>query len=199
MHIIIRPSAIIRQNYNTISNLCRETQEPVFLTKNGVGDLVVMDINTFNRRERQLETREQLVEAEELRLMGVRDIQADAVCEKLSNITRQKYTSREPTEDKARFRVEFAPDALYRLENRTLQQLEDEGKTAAHVFLDRLEACIVVLKENPISGGIHMKGLPKRYRIIDVYAGLFLIYQVDEEAKCVKIDGMIENRTEISN
>ena len=39
----IRPSAAIRQNYNEIAELCRKTAEPVFLTKNGEGDLVVMD------------------------------------------------------------------------------------------------------------------------------------------------------------
>ena len=32
----IRPSAAIRQNYNEIADLCRETAEPIFLTKNGV-------------------------------------------------------------------------------------------------------------------------------------------------------------------
>ena len=31
----IRPSAAIRQNYNEIADLCRETAEPIFLTKNG--------------------------------------------------------------------------------------------------------------------------------------------------------------------
>ena len=50
----IRPSAAIRQNYNEIAELCRKTAEPVFLTKNGEGDLVVMDIETFNRREKML-------------------------------------------------------------------------------------------------------------------------------------------------
>lgn len=87
MHVIIRPSAIIRQNYNTISNLCKKVKEPVFLTKNGVGDLVVMDIDTFNRRERQLELRERLVEAEELRLMGVSDIPAETACGRLHEMT----------------------------------------------------------------------------------------------------------------
>ena len=43
----IRPSAAIRQNYNEIADLCRETAEPIFLTKNGEGDLVVMDIETY--------------------------------------------------------------------------------------------------------------------------------------------------------
>ena len=57
----IRPSAAIRQNYNEIATMCRETAEPVFLTKNGEGDLVVMDIETFNRREKMLKLREELL------------------------------------------------------------------------------------------------------------------------------------------
>ena len=44
----IRPSAAIRQNYNEIADICRKTAEPVFLTKNGEGDLVVMDIETYD-------------------------------------------------------------------------------------------------------------------------------------------------------
>lgn len=66
----IRPSASIRQNYNEIATLCRKTAEPVFLTKNGEGDLVVMDIDTFNRREKMLKLREELLVVEEDRLQG---------------------------------------------------------------------------------------------------------------------------------
>ena len=51
----IHPSAAIRQNYNEIADMCRKTAEPVFLTKNGEGDLVVMDIDTYNRREKNAE------------------------------------------------------------------------------------------------------------------------------------------------
>ena len=40
----IKPSASIRNNYNEISKLCKSTGEPVYLTKSGEGDLVVMDI-----------------------------------------------------------------------------------------------------------------------------------------------------------
>ncbi len=47
----IRPSAAIRQNYNEIADFCKKTLEPVFLTKNGEGDLVVMDLETYNRRK----------------------------------------------------------------------------------------------------------------------------------------------------
>ncbi len=66
----IRPSAVIRQNYNEIADMCKRTAEPVFLTKNGEGDLVVMDIETFNRREKMLRLREELLSVEESRLSG---------------------------------------------------------------------------------------------------------------------------------
>lgn len=66
----IRPSAAIRQNYNEIADLCRKTAEPIFLTKNGEGDLVVMDIETFHRREKMLRLREELLSVEEDRLAG---------------------------------------------------------------------------------------------------------------------------------
>lgn len=66
----IKPSAAIRQNYNEIAELCRKTSEPIFLTKNGEGDLVVMDIETYNRREKMLKLREELLAVEEDRLAG---------------------------------------------------------------------------------------------------------------------------------
>ncbi|MCL2083639.1 MAG: type II toxin-antitoxin system Phd/YefM family antitoxin [Oscillospiraceae bacterium] len=60
----IKPSAAIRKNYNEISALCKRTREPVFLTKNGEGDLVVMDLETFARRESVLRLRETLLRSE---------------------------------------------------------------------------------------------------------------------------------------
>lgn len=66
----IKPSAAIRQNYNEVSALCKRTREPVYLTKNGEGDLVVMDIEAFQRREKMLELREALVRVEEDRQAG---------------------------------------------------------------------------------------------------------------------------------
>lgn len=66
----IRPSAAICQNYNEIADLCRKTAEPIFLTKNGEGDLVVMDIETYNRREKMIQLREELLSIEEDRIAG---------------------------------------------------------------------------------------------------------------------------------
>lgn len=66
----IKPSAAIRQNYNEIADLCKKTGEPVYLTKNGEGDLVVMDMDTFNRREQMMKLREELLSVEEDRQAG---------------------------------------------------------------------------------------------------------------------------------
>jgi prevent-host-death family protein len=43
----IRPSADLRNNYNEISDFCHKSSEPVFITKNGRGDLAVMSVETY--------------------------------------------------------------------------------------------------------------------------------------------------------
>ncbi|MGN0155474.1 MAG: type II toxin-antitoxin system prevent-host-death family antitoxin [Lachnospiraceae bacterium] len=90
MQTLIKPSAMIRQNYNEISKLCKETKEPVFLTKNGEGDLVVMDIETYDQREKQLELREKLIEIEEMRQTGVNDKPAKQLSQELRREAKEK-------------------------------------------------------------------------------------------------------------
>lgn len=82
----IRPSAAIRNNYNEISLFCKETGEPVYLTKNGEGDLVVLDIEAYEKREKMLLLREQLIAAEENRLMGKKGYTSDELDSILSKI-----------------------------------------------------------------------------------------------------------------
>ena len=69
----IRPSAAIRQNYNEIADLCRKSAEPVYLTKNGEGDLVVMDIESFERYKKELHLATELLRVREARLNGAKD------------------------------------------------------------------------------------------------------------------------------
>jgi len=45
----IRPSADLRNNYNEISGFCNTYNEPVFITKNGKGDLAVLSIEAYER------------------------------------------------------------------------------------------------------------------------------------------------------
>lgn len=91
MPTLIKPSAAIRQNYTKIANLCKETGEPVFLTKNGEGDLVVMDIAAYDQREKQLELREKLVEIEELRKAGAQDIPARSASADIRSLLKENF------------------------------------------------------------------------------------------------------------
>lgn len=51
----IKSSTDLRNNYNEISKFCRESREPVFITKNGQGDLAVMSIETYEMLNGKLE------------------------------------------------------------------------------------------------------------------------------------------------
>ena len=47
---IIRPASELQRNINAIYELCRDTGEPVYITRNGEKSLVVMDADAFARR-----------------------------------------------------------------------------------------------------------------------------------------------------
>ncbi|MBO7615473.1 MAG: type II toxin-antitoxin system Phd/YefM family antitoxin [Bacilli bacterium] len=61
----IRPSAELRNKYNEISNLCKETREPVFITVNGHGDTVIMNLEDYNQMVAELELLKMLSESED--------------------------------------------------------------------------------------------------------------------------------------
>jgi len=60
----IRPISDLRNNSNEISEFCRTSREPVFITKNGVGDMVVLSIEMYERQQAQLDLYAKLAEAE---------------------------------------------------------------------------------------------------------------------------------------
>nr|WP_330412251.1 type II toxin-antitoxin system prevent-host-death family antitoxin [Dorea formicigenerans] len=66
--MIIKASTALRNDYAGISNLAKETNEPIYITKNGDGDLVVMNIEAFEKREQLLKLRERVLEAEQERI-----------------------------------------------------------------------------------------------------------------------------------
>jgi PHD/YefM family antitoxin component YafN of YafNO toxin-antitoxin module len=51
----IKSSTDLRNNYNDISAFCHESREPIFITKNGQGDLAVMSIEMFETLNGKLE------------------------------------------------------------------------------------------------------------------------------------------------
>ena len=81
--MIIKPSAALRNDYTNISNLAKETKEPIYITKNGEGDLVLMSIEAFERREQILRLHEKVLQAEQERLNGAKTISVSEARQRL--------------------------------------------------------------------------------------------------------------------
>ena len=68
----IRASADLRNKYSEISSYCHTTNEPVFITKNGQGDLAVMSIDQYDQMLEKFNLYTKLAE-------GLKDIQEGRV------------------------------------------------------------------------------------------------------------------------
>ena len=83
MQVWIEPSMRIRKDYNKVSKLCWDLGAPIFLTKNGQGDLAAVSVEYFFQRESRIELRESLVDIEKNRRKGVKDLSTRDVCQRL--------------------------------------------------------------------------------------------------------------------
>ena len=61
---VIKPISDLRNKANEISRLLRKLNEPVFITKNGEGDMVVMSMPYYNQLQRKLDLYAKLATAQ---------------------------------------------------------------------------------------------------------------------------------------
>lgn len=85
----IRPITDLR-NTNEISEICHKQGEPIFITKNGYGDLVIMSIETYERQLALADVYKKLAEAETQIAQGVPLLEGEEVFKKL----REKYVTK---------------------------------------------------------------------------------------------------------
>ena len=81
----IRPSSELRNKYNEISNLCKETREPVYITVNGHGDTVILSLEQFNQMQAELELLKMLSESED----DIRNNRAKPVTDTFNDIRKK--------------------------------------------------------------------------------------------------------------
>ena len=62
--MVIKASAAIRNNYRKVADYCIETGQPVFLTNNGEGELVVMSVQAWDEERRRIRIEEALLSVE---------------------------------------------------------------------------------------------------------------------------------------
>ena len=68
--MIIKPSTALRNDYGSISDLAHTEDAPIYITKNGEGDLVIMSIDAYERREEVLKLRAKIEAATNLGAAG---------------------------------------------------------------------------------------------------------------------------------
>ena len=67
----IRPISDLRSNANEISDFCRQTREPVFITRHGTGDMVVISMEEYERQQALIDLYGKLAVAEQEIASGV--------------------------------------------------------------------------------------------------------------------------------
>lgn len=67
---IIKPISDLRNKSNEISELAHDSNEPIFITRNGEGDLVVMSMAYYSKLQLKLELLSKLSEAQNQRASG---------------------------------------------------------------------------------------------------------------------------------
>jgi len=82
---IIKSVSDLRNKFNEISEICHKEGEPVFITKNGEGDLVVMSLAYYEKVESLLELYQKLGVAEEQSLSDEGRVKHDQMMQRLRN------------------------------------------------------------------------------------------------------------------
>ena len=75
--MLIRSSTALRSSYDDMVKLSREKREPVFLTRNGAGEMVFLPIELWEKREAELNLLAELLRREQNHMAGAKSYSLD--------------------------------------------------------------------------------------------------------------------------
>lgn len=92
------------------------------------------------------------------------------------------------------YKVDVSPAANSVLEEYTFCCARDNGEECALRLLDALDEKVSYLETTPMIGCARLKYVPSKYRVITFGPHLWLVFQIKEDEKCVKIEYIIDDR-----
>ena len=84
--MLIRSATTLRNDYDRLVTLSKEKNEPVFITRNGSGEMVFLPIALWEKREAELDLLAELLRREQNRIAGAKTFsneEMDALTEEL--------------------------------------------------------------------------------------------------------------------
>lgn len=70
--MVIRSATTLRNDYDGMVKLSKEKQEPIFITRNGDGEMVFLPIELWEKREAELNLLSEMLRREQSRIAGAR-------------------------------------------------------------------------------------------------------------------------------
>ena len=87
---IIKPISDLRNKSNEISKLANDSNEPIYITKNGEGDLVVMSMNHYSKMQLKLDLLSKLSVAQKQKSAGDKGNSLKQVMTKIRTIINEQ-------------------------------------------------------------------------------------------------------------
>lgn len=88
--MLIKSSSALRNDYDSLVKLANDRQEPIYITRNGEGEMVFLPIEQYEKKEAELKLMEILLTAERNRLAGAKTYTVDQVKNELEDIYNEK-------------------------------------------------------------------------------------------------------------
>ena len=87
--MMIRSATSLRNDYDGMVRLSKEKQEPIYLTRNGEGEMVFLPIDLWEKREAELSLLAELLRREQNRLAGSKTSSAEEIRADVEELLRE--------------------------------------------------------------------------------------------------------------